>query len=232
LNLFFVLFNHLGVKLKKNNMPFYKAAFVISGKDHEGDCSGEDAEDYDDIDVLSATLFVKTPSSVDCTADLTHKRIGCTSDGGSGYCTGFEQHYECTKFTRATYYPNKFAVEYHYNNIVFFMKTYCDCLYYPTYPRKCGKCVGELVESFVQLPECLTHIVMQYAGHLNDPRPLSVPKPIVDSVSLSVPKPIADSVSLSVPKPIQTKWTKIWNILESLIEALTVIEKVEKHGNL
>jgi hypothetical protein len=192
-------------------MSFYKATFAISGKDHDGYCSGEDADNYETIDdPIRITLFVKTFDPVGCASDLNHDHIGCTSEMGSGYCEGFEQHYECIEFTQVAYYPNKFDLEYDYGGMSFFKESYCRCPYYPIHPRKCGKCVGALVEPMVRLPECLTHIVMQYAGNLTEPVVHHQPAPRQPTQTKSVPH-----------QPAQTRWTKILNVLKYGIETLT-----------
>lgn len=84
----------------------YTIRFRVRGNDHQGYCSGAEADEENEVDFNKKKVIENVPLA-ERLDTFDHTEHGCTSARGSKYCTGFSRRYKAVKCIDVVKYKNQ-----------------------------------------------------------------------------------------------------------------------------
>ena len=84
----------------------YTIRFRVRGNDHQGYCSGAEADEENEVDFNKKKVIENVPLA-ERLDTFDHTEHGCTSARGSKYCTGFARRYKAVKCIDLVKYKNE-----------------------------------------------------------------------------------------------------------------------------
>jgi len=78
----------------------YTVRYMMTGKDHDGYCSGMEDDDMENLDEI--VVVTRRLGPIERLSQLNFHEDGCTSMSGSGYCRGAYRFYHALRVLKIT----------------------------------------------------------------------------------------------------------------------------------